>query len=342
MRMPLISCLVTFTFGILSLPALGGDQSLNCRIQKICPGGATISCEGKGSASQCDILPSGVSCRYYINGELFVDEERCPSFDAAEVAGPEPGEVGSKAVSDAEVIVRRSDGQYDVKCNDGSRERVSKEQLDSGEICKGRSSNGRFQIKCDGFGSNYYPARSSDGRHFGTFITAQECREIAEVSINQTTCGSVMPGTFHIFRISDGARLGDRATLSQCAQASLFNRQDVTCVPFGSGWRLMSVNTGATYGVNNSFDACLLALRSSREGVSCVDQGGGRWSILRLKDKKFLGHHAPIESCIYATDNAYSGRVCAHFGGGRWRVVDIATGAEMSDRLALDACVTQL
>jgi hypothetical protein len=334
--------LVLFTSEFGAVVARANDQPLTCRVQKICPNGETLSCEARGSGAQCDVSPTGVSCRYYLDGQFIVDEEHCrPIFQGSDEEA-EVGRYETKAVSDADVIVRRPDGQYDVKCNDGSRERVDKPTLDSGEICKGGSSNGRFQIRCDGFGSNYYPVRSSDGVHFGTFISGQECREIAESSLNQTTCASVMPGTFHITRILDGQRLGERTSLNYCLQSSLFNRQGVTCVPYGSGWRLMSVKHGMSYGANNTGEACLYALRNAREGVACVDQGGGRWVIMELSTQQRIGHHSTLDACAYATDNAFSGRVCAPVGGDRWQVVDIRSRVELSDRLDLNACVTQL
>ena len=263
----LMNASIIVTFCGQSAWADSSTKEFGCSIQKICNAGAVVSCEASGNGARCDILSDGVSCQYYEAGELQVDTRLCPPL-----RGPSDEysshSFESNAVSDAEAIIRRPDGFYDVKCNDGSRERVDRAALDAGDICKGGNSSGRFQISCEGFGNNYYPSRSSDGYRFGALVTSSDCRAIAEVSVNHVTCASMMPGSFHVSRISDGARLGERGQLNDCLQAALLNRQGVTCVPYSTGWRLIDVKNEKTMGTTNSAQGCLTALRFAREGVA--------------------------------------------------------------------------
>jgi hypothetical protein len=328
---------------INATPARGDDRSkqLGCHVEKHCSIDISVSCEAHGNGAKCDLLPNGVSCQFYKSGELQVDTRLCPIGSDESVLGSSP-DFDTQATSDAEIIIRRPDGLYDIKCNDGSRERVDRTTLDAGDICKGGSSSRRFQISCEGFGNHYFPSRSIDGFRFGSFIDAADCRTIAETSINQVTCASLMPGSFHITRISDGARVGERCGLSDCLEAALMNRQGVTCVPYGTGWRLITVKTATTIGTTSSFQACLNAVRFAREGVACVNYGLNKWNITRLSDGERLGQASQLDSCTQATDNAFNGQVCAPLGGDRWQIYNIATALPEPGRWSLDACITRL
>jgi hypothetical protein len=335
-------CIVTVVLGFSELTR---SQTLpwdfNCHVEKICPTGVTVSCESRGSGAKCDILSDGVSCQYYESGRLQIDTKSCPRH--IEDSGQEvDAMIETKATSDAEFIFRRPDGLYDVKCNDGSRERVDRATLDSGDICRGGLSTGRFQIRCDGFGRYAYPSRSSDGMRFGAFISPSDCQMIAETSLSQVTCGSYMPGVFDITRISDGSRLGGHMSLNSCLEAALFNRQGVTCILYSSGSRMVRVNTGQTIGTSNTASSCMTALRFAREGVACIDFGGGQWTVTRLADGERFGRAASLEDCVKATDNAFMGKVCAQFGGGRWQIYDVASASAQPGHWSLDVCVTRL
>ncbi|MBI4406058.1 MAG: hypothetical protein HY537_18005 [Deltaproteobacteria bacterium] len=248
-----------------------------------------------------------------------------------------------RAVEDAESIIKRPDGRFDVKCNDGTREIVTVQQLKDNEVCRNGSSIGRFQVECEGSAFRVYPVRAKDGFRFGSYMSGDECLQVARAALRDIVCSQVGTGNWYITRISDGKRLGRPTNFNSCIAASYFNRQSMTCAPFASGnWRPTKVQTGETIGFDTNFEQCLTALKKTREGVVCGLVGNGFWAPYRIKDRQKLGAFTDFTGCTQATDDAFEGKVCVNRGSSWWQGIVIATEQPITDMLPLGACITKL
>ena len=246
------------------------------------------------------------------------------------------------AASDAEAIIKRLDGRYDIKCNNGSREIATGQQLDSGEICLTGNSNGRFQIKCEGSTRIVYPVHASSGRKYGSAMTPPECNKVSQAAINGVLCSQKGNGNWFLTRMTDGHTLGTHGDFESCLVASVFTRQSISCVPQSAGWNIINIVTELPIGRRMDESECFQVLRTAREGVVCSDVGGDHWSVSRIADDVAIGNPSTLQRCIYATDNAYAKKVCVHVGADRWQGVETNTETAITDVMSLEACITQL
>jgi hypothetical protein len=245
------------------------------------------------------------------------------------------------AMDDVEVMLRRPDGMYKVKCRNGSTELDSSEQVRNGDVCNGSSQTNRYPVRCEGAGSSVQLVRSNDGFTFPGFMDPADCRRVVQATRLDVTCISSATDTWWITRLSDGERIGTRTSLDQCLLSSGSNRQGITCATNGLGWQVVRVVDAHTFGANSLVDECTQALQANREGVVCTQRTIGHWAPTRINDGQMLGLAGDFSDCVDATDEAYSGKVCTMTRPGRWHLTNILDGISLGASVALDACVTQ-
>lgn len=236
-----------------------------------------------------------------------------------------------KDLEDVASLVQLDDGTYLAACKDGSKEKATRQQVQTGDLCQKSDA-----LMCTQQNGAFFPVRIQGGALLGQGSSEYDCqRSIANAQagfVCVTQHGAWLPA-----RIRDSSLVGNPAYgMEDCIQAVKQARNGLVC-GYEDGFAPYSNTYRQRLGYPTDPTTCSLVLQSSRDNLVCGITPYGSFAPIRTSDGAILGEPRIREDCERSLQSAQPDVVCKGTPGGfaPTRIFDDLT---LGQTLSLEDC----